>query len=99
MAECAAAAADAARDSAKHLGQFPEKWHAQVRPRRGSAAETLVNALSANSILDITRAESLTGVSRPRTYQAIDRLAEVGVLDEITGGKPQPDLGCFRRDD
>lgn len=86
MAECSAAAAAAARDSAKHLGQFPEKWRAQVRPRRGSAAETLVNGLMANSILDIARAESLTGVSRPRTYQAIDRLAEVGVLDEITGG-------------
>lgn len=86
MAECSAAAANAARDSAKHLGQFPEKWRAQVRPRRGSAAETLVNGLMANSILDIARAESLTRVSRPRTYQAIDRLAEVGVLDEITGG-------------
>jgi len=86
LAECSVAAADTARDSAKRLGQLPEKWRAQVRPRRGSAAETLVDGLMATSILDIARAESLTGVSRPRTYQAIDRLAEVGVLDEITGG-------------
>ena len=34
----------------------------------------------------MSHGESLTGVSRPRTYQAIDRLVEVGVLDEITGG-------------
>lgn len=86
MAEASVNACEASQDSAKHLATLPEQWREQVRPRRGSAAETLIDNLMANSILDITRAESVTGASRPRTYQAIDRLHEAGVLDEMTGG-------------
>jgi Fic family protein len=86
LAEAAVSACEASEESAKHLATLPEQWHDLVRPRRGSAAATLIDNLMANSILDITRAESVTGVSRPRTYEAIDRLNEAGVLDEITGG-------------
>ena len=86
MAEAAVNACEASQVSATHLATLPEQWHDQVRPRRGSAAETLIDNLMGNSILDITRAESVTGASRPRTYQAIDRLHEAGVLDGDTGG-------------
>jgi Fic family protein len=86
MAESSISACDAARESATYLATLPDRWRDQVRARRGSAAETLINGLMANSILDIARAEAVTGASRPRTYQAIDRLAGAGVLDEITGG-------------
>lgn len=86
MAEASVNACEASQESAKHLATLPEQWRDRVRARRGSAAATLIDNLMANSILDITRVESVTGASRPRAYQAIDRLHEAGVLDEITGG-------------
>lgn len=86
MAESSVSACSAAQESATYLATLPDQWRHQVRPRRGSAAETLIEGLMANSILDIARAEAVTGASRPRTYQAIDRLVGAGVLDEITGG-------------
>ena len=61
MADSAVSACEASQDSAKHLATLPEHWRDQVRPRRGSAAEALIDNLMANSILDIARAESVSG--------------------------------------
>lgn len=86
VAQSALAAADASVESADRLADLPARWHDLVRARRGSSPRTLVDGLLGAPILDIARAEGITGSSRARTYDAIDRLEEARVLHEITGG-------------
>ncbi len=82
----AVVAADASVESADRLAELPARWRDLVRSRRGSSSRTLVDGLLRDPILDIARAERITGSTRARTYEAIDRLEEAGVLHEITGG-------------
>jgi len=85
VARCTATAAEAALVTADHLAELPPQWHDQVTTRRGSAARTLVDGLLTAPVLDIVRAETVTGASRPRAYDALDHLTQAGVLSEITG--------------
>lgn len=85
VAASAIAAAEASVESADRLAALPPRWNDAVKARRGSSARALVDALLQNPILDIHRASTITGSTRIRTYEAIDRLQESGVLDEITG--------------
>lgn len=80
---------DAAVESmttAQRLGSLPRSWVDAVGARRGSAARTLAERLVESPVLDISRAEALTDVTRARAYDAIDRLVDAGILEEITGG-------------
>lgn len=86
VARSAIAAADASVESADRLAQLPARWHDLVGARRGSSPRTLIDGLLRAPILDINRAEGVTGSTRMRTYEAIDRLEEAEVLHEITGG-------------
>ena len=86
VAQCTATAAEAALVTADRLAELPPQWHEQVTSRRGSAARTLVDGLLTAPVLDIARAETVTGASRPRAYDALDHLTQAGVLSEITGG-------------
>lgn len=61
---------------------------AAARARRGSSADTLINKLPSQPVLDIRRAQELTGSTKTRTYEALDRLVEAGVLAEVTGQRP-----------
>lgn len=85
VAGSAIAAAEASVESADRLAELPPRWTDTVKARRGSSARALVEGLLQNPILDIHRASAITGSTRIRTYEAIDRLQEAGVLDEITG--------------
>jgi Fic family protein len=84
MADSAEHAAAASRESAHRLADLPETWHEKVGARRGSSTRTLIDGLVINPVLDIARAEAVTGSSRARTYEALDRLVDAGVLEEIT---------------
>jgi Fic family protein len=86
VAQSALAAADASVESADRLAELPARWRDLVSGRRGSSSRALVDGLLRAPILDIARAERITGSTRARTYEAIDRLEEAGVLHEITGG-------------
>ena len=86
VAQSALAAADASVESADRLAELNARWRDLVRSRRGSSSRALVDGLLHAPILDIARAERITGSTRARTYEAIDRLEEAGVLHEITGG-------------
>jgi Fic family protein len=86
VAQSALAAADASVESANRLAELPSRWHDLVRARRGSSPRALVDGLLRAPIIDIARAEEITGSTRARTYDAIDRLEEARVLHEITGG-------------
>jgi len=85
VTQCTTAAAEAALVTADRLAGLPSLWHGQVTSRRGSYARSLVDALLTAPVLDIARAESVTGASRPRAYDALDHLNQAGVLSEITG--------------
>ena len=73
--------------SAERLLEMPDRWRDEVRPRARSGAAALIKALTATPVLDGPTAERLTGRSAPRTYEALDRLTEVGVLRETTGAE------------
>ncbi len=87
VASSAVAAAEAAVESADRLASLPARWTEAVKARRRSSVRNLVDALLQNPILDIQRAAAITGSTRIRTYEAIDRLQDAGVLDEITGAR------------
>jgi Fic family protein len=70
----------------RDVAALQERWRAQAgRLRADSAAGTLIGRLPQTPIIDLAGAAALTGVSREATRRAIDRLAEAGVLRELTG--------------
>jgi Fic family protein len=85
LARAAEAAAGEAAVSAQRLQEMPEAWRDAVRPRAGSSAASLIDLLVTRPVLNAELAQQLTQSSAPRTYEAIERLAEAGVLREITG--------------
>lgn len=72
--------------TARRLADLPRFWAGAVGARPGSAARTLAKRLVESPVLDISRAEVLMGVTQARAYDAIDRLVDAGILEEITGG-------------
>lgn len=85
-ARSATVAATAAEQSARHLADLPAQWRANASPRRGSAAETLIDHLLRQPVIDLETAGKITGVPANNTARGIDRLVVGGVLREITGG-------------
>ncbi|WP_223585436.1 Fic family protein [Microbacterium sp. OVT16B] len=83
----ALAAAIETAASVERIESFPEEWSAEVRPRRGSAAATLLLAFFDNPVLNAAEIERLSGAKTAQAYAAIERLAEAGVIREITGRK------------
>jgi Fic family protein len=80
----------ASREAAKTAATFrglPREWHAAARPRRGSAVETLVDALLENPIITAADAERIAGVETANAYRAMRRLEDAGVVREVTGRK------------
>lgn len=81
----AAVATSEARVSAERMTTLPAVWAANVKARRSSSTATLLGGLLANPVLNAAAARRITGSSPPRTYEALERLAEVGILRETTG--------------
>ncbi len=86
LARASIGAAEAAEEAADHLAELPAQWRERVQPRRGSAAQKLLDGLLSVPILDAERAKHLTGASPARTYEALDRLTDARVLAEISHG-------------
>ena len=85
VAEAAISAAEAAQVSADHLSLLPHMWQAKVKPRARSSANKLIDGLLQVPILDLRRAQAVTSSTPIRTLEAIARLVDDGVLEEITG--------------
>ncbi|UYM07747.1 Fic family protein [Solicola gregarius] len=85
LATAAANATGEASISAERLGAMPQTWRDLVRPRANSSAAKLIDGLVTNPVINAPAAQRITGSATPRTYQAIERLSEAGVLREITG--------------
>ena len=81
------AAEDAGRFE-EQLRALQDSWRERLGSvRRGSAADLLVRALPGAPLLTITTASDLIGRSFQATSQAIDRLAEAGILKQVTVGR------------
>jgi len=79
-------AASAGLRLAVDLAALKERWRADVRPRRGSAVATLLDALLRQPVVDIEALRDLTGgVADKNIYAALDRLETAGVLTELSG--------------
>jgi Fic family protein len=80
---------------ANELADVREEWWEAAHPRRGSAGALILHALMSQPVVDIDTLRTVaaqgaqpgTGaVADKNLYRAIDRLVEVGVLTEVSGG-------------
>lgn len=84
LAVSASRAAQEARVSADNLAELPGLWRAEVRPRAGSAAASILDALLDHPVLDGDLARQVAGTSGAAAYEALGRLTEAGVLSRIS---------------
>lgn len=81
------AAATESRASIERVQALPEEWSAEVKPRKGSAAASLLPVFYDHPVLTAEEVERHAGAAASSAYAAIDRLADAGVIREITGRK------------
>ena len=87
MADAAVTAAAEAVTSADHLVELPDRWRADVRANKGSAADKLLDRLLEVPVLTDKSAASAVGASTRRIYDALNRLTEAGIVTEVTGNE------------
>lgn len=54
---------------------------------RTNNAQLIVNYLFQHPILNIHKAKEITGLSLPSVYKLIEKIEEIGIINEITGAK------------
>lgn len=70
------------------LQDLQQEWHQTAgRPRRGSAAYSLIGALPAYPVLDLRLAAQVTGGSIEGARKALNALEQAGVLVPVVVGK------------
>jgi Fic family protein len=87
FARSARAAAECSRDTIARLKAMPDEWAAQLRPRAGSAAATLIHAFYDHPVMSADEIEERSGSVASQAYRAIDQLVHAGYITEITGRK------------
>ena len=88
--EFAKAASTAAREGmhlASDLRTLSERWLSLCSPRSGSALESILSALIRQPIVNLELLQTIVNVADKNIYDAIDTLADAGVLQETTGGR------------
>ena len=86
FAAAATKAATHGYELAAELTDLRDRWEQNVRPRRNSAAATLLRAVLQRPVLDIGAVRELVpGTSDVNLYRALARLVGGAVLDELTG--------------
>ena len=84
---CRRAVADAHRYE-QRVAELQQQWRTRLgRVRRDSAADLLLDALPGAPVLTVPAAASLIGRSTQATNEAVARLADAGVLSQITLGR------------
>jgi Fic family protein len=87
-AESAAHAAHASIELADQIAALQEHWRERAkRPRADSAAELIIRLLAAEPVLNVELAARRTGRSEEAARQALNRLAEAGVVQLTTVAK------------
>ena len=81
-------AAEDARRFEEQVRALQNSWRERLGAvRQGSAADLLVSALPGAPLLTTTTASDLIGRSFQATSQAMDRLVEAGILEQVTVGR------------
>lgn len=77
-----------ARGLAARVRRQRDEWVERAgRPRRGSAALRLIEALAGQPVLDVRVAARLTGASEEAARRAVNQLVEAGILSQVTIGR------------
>ena len=79
--------AECSRETIARLKSIPDDWTAEMRPRAGSAAATLIHAFYDHPVMGADEIEGRAGTAVSQAYRAIDRLVEAGYIEEITRRK------------
>ncbi|WJL94320.1 Fic family protein [Microbacterium sp. ET2] len=87
MLRSAVAAAEEGRISVQRIKQFPQQWEAQLDVRRGSTAALLIPAFFDNPVMSVADIERVVGPVSQKLYNAIARLEDAGIVQEMTGRK------------
>lgn len=88
FAEATAIAAESAADLAASITDLRDGWLERAgKPRAKSAARTIIEGLVQHPILTVESAEEIAEVSNEAARLALARLAESGVVKQITIGK------------
>jgi Fic family protein len=85
LARVTVVAATEAVTSAQCIAALPAAWRETVKPRKGSAADKLLDRVLDVPVLTDRIAAAAADSSVRRIYGALDRLVEAQVLTEITG--------------
>lgn len=88
FAQSARVAATASRDTIARLKAMPDEWRAEIKPRSGSIAETLIDAFYDHPVMSVHEIDSVASdTTRSQAYRVIDMLVDASFLEEITGRK------------
>lgn len=88
FAHSARAAAAASRKTIARLKAMPADWREEVKPRKGSVAELLIDAFYDHPVMSAHEIDLAAGdVATSQTYRVINKLTEAGFIEEITGRK------------
>lgn len=84
---CRSAAADSAR-LAGRLGDLQEEWRQRAgRPRKGSAADRIIELLPSQPIVNLATAHAAIGGSDEAVRLALNALEQADVIRQITAGR------------
>jgi Fic family protein len=88
FASASGIAAAESRVSANRIAQFPQQWLADLGGiRRGSAAQRLLELLTAQPVFSAEEAENSLGGATSSVYGAIERLRNAGIVRPLTARK------------
>lgn len=84
---------------AGRIDALKERWRtAAESPRRGSAADKLIEVLPVHPVIDVRSGEEILGISDEAVRLGIERLEQAGVVREITDrkrGRAWESVGLF----
>jgi Fic family protein len=88
FARACSRAVDDAKSFEERALEIEQEWRQRLaRVRANSAADLLLRALVGAPVVTVNSAAELIGRSQVQTNQAVNRLAEAGILSQITVGK------------
>jgi len=84
-------ATDIAASYLDEVEQLTERWRDMLRaasaPRADAAAWTIIDLLPAHPVITAAIAGAVTGRAKAAVHNALDQLAEAGVLEPVAGGR------------
>jgi Fic family protein len=86
-ASSAALAANESQWTAERLREMPDRWHAEIRPRTGTALAVILDRLAQDPVATPEDLEFQLRLPSTTVYRALDRLREAGIIRPLTDRK------------